>query len=70
MAILLRIMSKDQMFGLRLELPYKGVDIALAGAKGPQGDDLGVMIFGDVGHGNGIFMNIHSDVKRARLVHG
>jgi len=62
--------DKDQVFGLRLELPHQGVDVTLSGAKGPQGDDLGVMIFGNVGHSDRLFVHIHSDVQRARLVQG
>ena len=58
------------MFGLRWELPKQGVDVTLSGAKGPQGEDLGVMIFGNVGHSDRLFMHIHADVKRARLVQG
>ena len=62
--------DKDQVFGLRLQLPNQSVDVTLSRAKGPQGDALGVMIFSDVGHSDRLFMHIHSDVKRARLVHG
>jgi hypothetical protein len=62
--------DKDQGLGLGLQLPNQSVDGTLPGAKGPQGDDLGVMIFGDVGHSDRLFVHIHADVKRARLVHG
>ena len=34
-----------------------------------EGDDVGVVFLGDVCHGNRLFMDIQSDVKRARLVH-
>jgi hypothetical protein len=62
--------DKDQVFSLRWQLPNQGVDVTLPGAKGPQGEDRGVMLFGDVGHSDRLFVNIHSDVKRARLGHG
>jgi hypothetical protein len=28
------------------------------------------VVFGDIGHGNRASVDIHSDVKHARLVHG
>jgi hypothetical protein len=53
-----------------LELPNQGVDVTLSGTKSPEGDDLGIVIFGDVGHRDRVCMPIHADGKRARLVHG
>jgi hypothetical protein len=53
-----------------LHFPAELVEVTLAGADGAEVDDLGVMVFGDVGHGNRVFVDVHSDVKRARLVHG
>jgi hypothetical protein len=35
-----------------------------------EGDDFGVVFLGDVRNGNRLFMDIQSDGKRARLVHG
>jgi hypothetical protein len=33
-------------------------------------DDLGVVCFGDVGHGNRLLMDIQTNVKCAGLTHG
>jgi hypothetical protein len=33
-------------------------------------DDLSAVLFGDIGHRKGIFVDIQSDVKRAKLAHG
>jgi hypothetical protein len=58
------------MFAFGLHCPDQLVDIALARADGAEVDDLGVVFFGYVGDSDGLFMDIHSDVERARLVHG
>jgi hypothetical protein len=63
-------LAKDQGFGLCLSLPKQGVEVTRSGAKGPQGDDLGVLIVGDVGHRARLLMNIQSDVTRARRGQG
>jgi hypothetical protein len=36
-------------------------------AHAPQGDDLGVVIFGHVSHGTHIWVDVHAEAKRARL---
>jgi hypothetical protein len=46
------------------------VDIALAGADGAKGDNLGVVFLSDVGDSDRLFVDIPSDIKRARLLHG
>jgi len=43
------------------------VDVTLPSAKSSEGDDLGVVIFGNIGDCDGFFMDIHSNVERARL---
>jgi hypothetical protein len=62
--------DKDEVFGLRLELAGEVIDVDLSCADGPKGDDLGAMILSDIGDRDGVFVDIHTDVKRARLVHG
>jgi hypothetical protein len=62
--------DEDQMFGLGWHLADEVIDITVAGAHGAEEDDLGVVSFGDVGHGNRVFVDIHSNVQGARLVHG
>jgi hypothetical protein len=46
------------------------VAVTVAGADAPQGEDLGVVVFGDISDGNRAFMDIHSNRERARLWHG
>jgi hypothetical protein len=58
------------MYAFGLHVPDQLVDIALARAEGAEGDDLGVVFFSDGGDSDGLLMDIHSDVERARLVHG
>lgn len=65
-----RFIDKDQMFAFGLHFPDQLIDIALARADGAEVDDLSVVFFRNVGDSNGLFMDIHSDVERARLVHG
>jgi hypothetical protein len=53
-----------------LELPRELIAIRVAGADGPEGEDVGVVIFGDRGHGAGVFVDIQTDRECARLWHG
>jgi hypothetical protein len=62
--------DKDPGVGLRWPLPHQGGAVLVPGAKGPQGADLGVMLFGDGGHSDRRFGHSHADVTRARLVPG
>ena len=54
----------------RLHLPDKLIDVTLARSTIAERDDLGVVFLSDVSNGNRLFMDIQSDVKRARLVQG
>jgi hypothetical protein len=65
-----RFIDKDQVLGRGLHLSNELINIGLPGADRAEGDDLGVVVFGNVGYGNRVFMDIHSDVQRARLAHG
>jgi hypothetical protein len=58
------------MFGLGWHLPDEVIDITLASANGAEEGGLGAVILRHISHGNRILVDIHSDVKRARLVHG
>ena len=64
------VRDKAQVCGLRLPLPHQGVDVPWPRAKGSQRDDLSLMILSNVSNRDRLLMNIHADVKRARLVHG
>jgi hypothetical protein len=58
------------MLAFGRHLPDEWIDVTLACTDGAEGDDFGVVFLGDVRHGNRRFMDIQSDGKRARLVHG
>ena len=60
--------DQDQVLGLRVELPHQGVDVTLPGATSSEGNNLGIVIFSDVGHSDRLFRHIQADVKRARLL--
>jgi hypothetical protein len=62
--------DKDEMFTFRLHLPDALIDVTLSRPDVAERDDLGVVFFGHVRNGNRLLMDIQTDVKRARLVHG
>jgi hypothetical protein len=62
--------DKAEVFGLRLQLSAKFIEVALARAHGAEIDDVGTRVFGGIGNRDGVFMNIQSTIKRARLCHG
>jgi hypothetical protein len=62
--------DKDQLCGLGLHVSDERVTATVAGTDRAEVDDVGGVVLGDLGHGNRVFVDIHSDVKRARLVHG
>jgi hypothetical protein len=62
--------DKDQVLAFRLQLPDELLDIALSTPNGAEEDDLGGVVLGDIGNCERVFVDIHSDVARARLVHG
>jgi hypothetical protein len=62
--------DKHEVFGLRVQLANQFVEVTLAGADRPQGDDLRAMVLGHVGDCDGLFMDIQADIKHARLGHG
>jgi hypothetical protein len=59
--------DKNQVFGLRVQLPAELIDVGMSGANGAAVNDLRVMIARDVGDRNRVFMDIQSDVERGRL---
>jgi hypothetical protein len=65
-----RLIDKDPMLGLGWQLADEVVNVTLAWANSTEGADLGAVLLSDIGHRNGLFMDISSDVKRARLGHG
>jgi len=62
--------DQHEGFGLRVPLANQCVEVALAGADSPQGDDLRAVVLGDVGDRDGLLMDIQADIRPARLGHG
>jgi hypothetical protein len=62
--------DKDEVFGLGLQFADEAIDVDMSCAGGAEVDDVRIMILRDVRHSNRLFVDIQSDVKRARLVHG
>jgi hypothetical protein len=59
--------DKDQMLSLGWHLADEVVNVTWPCADGTTGGALGSVLLSDGGHGDGRFMDISSDVKRARL---
>jgi hypothetical protein len=62
--------DKDELLALGLQVPDEPVDITLPGPDRTQIDDFGMVFLGHVSDGDGLFMDIQTDIERARLVHG
>ena len=55
--------DKHEVFGLRVQLANQFVEVTLAGADRPQGDDLRAMVLGHVGDRDGLLMDIQADIQ-------
>ena len=64
------LIAKEQTPGFGLELADQGSEVALPSADGAQEDRLGAPLFRGIGHGDGLFMYIQSDIKHGRGFHG
>jgi hypothetical protein len=53
-----------------LERAHALIDVTLTRANGPEIADLSTLSLSDKRHCKGLFMDIKTDVKRARLAHG
>src|SRR5262249_17770615 len=62
--------DEDEAFRLRLALTSEVIAIRVSCADGPEGEDVGVVIFGDIGHGDGVCVDIQTARECARLWHG
>jgi hypothetical protein len=66
-----RLINEDECRALRLELADQFVDIALARTDRAERYDVSATLVERVGHGNGLFVNIETDIEGlARLAHG
>ena len=62
--------DKDKLLALGLQLPDELVDRTLPGPDRAQRDDVRAIVLSNIGDRDGLFMDIHADVARARLCHG
>ena len=62
--------TTEEMRAFGRHLPHELSDVTLSWTDVAEGDDFGVVFLGDVGHGDRLFLDIPSEGKRARLVHG
>jgi hypothetical protein len=62
--------DKDELLALGLQLPSALVDSTRPGPDCAQRDDFRALCLGARGDRDGLFMDIHADVARARLSHG
>jgi hypothetical protein len=62
--------DEDELLPLRLQMPKPLLNIALPGPNSAEGEDRRAMVLGHRGDRDGLFVDISSDRKRARLVHG
>jgi hypothetical protein len=62
--------DEDELLALRPPRSDQLSDITLPGPDRAEGEDLGALCWGDLGDRHRLFVNIQSDIKRARLVHG
>jgi hypothetical protein len=62
--------DKDEVRAFGWQPTDECIDVTLSCPSIAERDDLGVVFLGDIGDGNRVFMNIHSDGERARLCHG
>jgi hypothetical protein len=62
--------DEDQVCGLRWPLADEVINVTLAGADAAEVVDLSIVLFGDIGHRDGLFVDIQTDVECARVTHG
>jgi hypothetical protein len=62
--------DEDEAWRLRWALTSEWIDSRVSCADGPAGDDGGVVLWGDRGHGAGVLVDIQTDRQCARLGYG
>jgi hypothetical protein len=65
-----RFLDKAQMCGLGWHLSNAVITIGLPGAHGAEVDHLSVVLVGDIGHGDGVFVDLETDRPCVRVTHG
>jgi hypothetical protein len=64
------VSDKDEGGPFGWELTDEFITGPLTGANIPHRDDLRMVFFSDIGNGEGLFVDIQSDIDRGRLGHG
>jgi hypothetical protein len=62
--------NEEQMCGLGWQRAEEVVNVTVAGADGTEGGDLSAVLWRDVSYGNRVCVDVHAEVKRARLAQG
>jgi hypothetical protein len=58
------------MLSLGLEFSDQVIDVGLSRPDGSEVGNLSTVVLSDISDRDGFFMDIETDVKRARLAHG
>jgi hypothetical protein len=64
------LIDQDERFGLRGEGADRLIEVTLAGAAGAQEDHLGTPLFRGIRHGDGLVVDIQTNVQGATVTHG
>ena len=65
-----RVIDKDQVWGVGVQLTHELSKVAWPRPNGAKIDDLSRVICGDRGDRDGVFVDVQTDIERARLWHG
>jgi hypothetical protein len=64
------LIDQDELRAFGVQAMDELIDVTRSRPDVPEGDDLGVVVLGNISDRDRVFMDIHSDVERARLGHG
>lgn len=65
-----RLVDKEELFSFALEFADEFVDVALAGADRSERDDFAAWLRANVGDRDGLLVDIQTDEKCVRVLHG
>jgi hypothetical protein len=63
-------LAEDPVLGFGRQRAHPLLNVAWPSANGPKVADLSVMIVGDIGHGDGVLVDIQPNIACARGLHG
>jgi hypothetical protein len=64
------VIDKDEVRAFGLPATDEVIDVTLSRPDVPEGDDLGVVVLGNISDRDRVLIDIHADVERARLGQG